>query len=171
MNNEQHIDEQLWKYIDGFAAAEERTAIEELIRHNLDWKQRYDELLNLQQMLQQYTETEEPSMRFTQNVMDQVAMIKVAKATGAYINKKIIRGLALFFIITIASVMIFNLGHINWSSTGTATGSLDTGLDKVEPGKYLNSTVINIVIMLNVILGLALFDRYLTNKKKKATEL
>ena len=42
------------------------------------------------------SELEAPSMRFTVNVMDEIAHYQIAPATKSYINKNIIRGIGGF---------------------------------------------------------------------------
>src|SRR5690606_32449733 len=85
----------LWEYIDGLSSAEEKSVIEELIENNAQWRVKYKELLEVQQLLQS-SELEEPSMRFTKNVMEEISKLHIAPATKTYINKNIIRGLAIF---------------------------------------------------------------------------
>ncbi|HRO70936.1 MAG TPA: hypothetical protein PK951_11170, partial [Chitinophagaceae bacterium] len=62
----------LWEYIDGLSSAEEKSVIEELIENNTQWRVKYKELLEVQQLLQS-SELEEPSMRFTRNVMEEIS--------------------------------------------------------------------------------------------------
>src|SRR5512138_3295643 len=91
------IEKQLWDYIDGLSSNEERSSIEKLLQSNLEWKNKYHELLEVQEMLKS-SELEQPSMRFTKNVMEEIAKLHIAPATKNYINKKIIWGIAAFFI-------------------------------------------------------------------------
>ena len=66
------IDDRLWEYIDGVSSADERSAIEKLLETNQQWKEKYNELLELHQLVQSST-LEEPSLRFTKNVMEGIA--------------------------------------------------------------------------------------------------
>src|SRR5450631_980021 len=86
-----NIEERLWDYIDGLSNGDETSAIEQLIQNNLEWKHKSHELLEVHQLMQS-TELEEPSMRFTKNVMEEIAKYQVARATRSYINKKIVWG-------------------------------------------------------------------------------
>ena len=83
------IEERLWDYIDGLGSPEERSAIQILIAENIEWQHKYKELLNIHQMMND-AELEAPSMRFTKNVMEEIARHHVAPATKTYINKNII---------------------------------------------------------------------------------
>ena len=114
MNQQQHIEEQLWSYIDGFSSEEERSAIEKLLQSNVEWKSKYHELLDAHQLIKS-AELEQPSMRFTKNVMEQIAKYQIAPATKTYINNKIIWSIGVFFITMIVGFLIYGFGQINWN--------------------------------------------------------
>lgn len=159
------MEARLWEYIDGLSDATERTAIEKLIAENSEWKACYAELLELHQ-LTGMTELEEPSLRFTQNIMEEIARHQIAPATKTYINKRIIWGIAAFFITIIAGFLIYAISQINWSeskSDGTI-GGLD--LTSINYGAVFNNNFVNIFMMLNAILGLMLLDRYLAARRR-----
>jgi len=163
---EDEIEVRLWEYIDGLAKADERSAIEKLVQENAEWKARYQELLEIHQSLN-LIELEQPSLRFTKNVMEEIARLQIAPAAKQYINSKIIWGIGGFFITVIVSFLVYGLAQIDWSTSQ----SVNTGvLDKITDADYtkvFNNTFVNVFIMLNVVLGLMLFDRYLNDKKKK----
>jgi hypothetical protein len=157
------MEEKLWNYIDGAVTAEERSVVEKLIEANREWKEKYHELLELHQLVQT-SPLDEPSMRFTKNVMEEIAKYHIAPATKTYINKKIVTGIGLFFILSIVTMTIYSFGQINWNS---GDGSLPFSTPKVDFGKIFSDTYVNIFVMVNIVLGLMLFDRYLSSKKKK----
>ena len=157
------MEEKLWNYIDGAASGEERSTIERLLKENQEWKEKYSELLDLHRLVQSAS-LEEPSMRFTKNVMEEIAKYHIAPATKVYINKKIITGIGLFFILTIVGTIIYSFGQLNWTASDN---SLPFNTPKVDFNKIFNNTYMNIFMMVNVVLGLMLLDRWLTAKKKK----
>jgi len=161
------IEERLWNYIDGTSAVAERSSIEQLLQSNATWKAKYHELLAINEMLQS-SELEIPSMRFTKNVMEEIAKLHIAPATKTYINKKVIWGLGIFFITMVIGFLIYGFGQIDWSAKGNTTVS--DYLSKVDYNKFFNNTYMNIFMMINVVLGLFLLDRYLANKRKKFRE-
>jgi hypothetical protein len=165
MNTQKNIEERLWSYIDGTSEVEEKSAIEQLLNENLEWQQKYKELLDINQLLHS-TELEEPSMRFTRNVMEEIAKYKIAPATKTYINKRIIYGIGAFFLTMIVGFLIYGFGQIDWS----ASGNLNTGisLDKIDFSRFFNNTYVNVFMMINVVLGLMLLDRYLSKKRDEA---
>ena len=156
------IESRLWEYIDGHS--KEKDVIEQLIETNRQWKEKYSELLEVHQLMQS-SELEEPSMRFTKNVMEQIAKFHIAPATKSYINKKIIWGIASFFILLFASFVIYSFGQMEWGAKGDSNFSID--LNKVDYSRIFSNTYVNIFMMINVVLGLVLLDRFLAAKRKK----
>ena len=113
-------------------------------------------------------ELEQPSMRFTRNVMEEISRLQITPATKEYINKKVIWGIAAFFVTIILAFVIYAISQVNWS-----VGSENDMLSKITSADYtgvFNNTLVNGFMMINVILGLMLFDRYLNNKKKRLME-
>ena len=161
--NKYNIDDRLWEYIDGLSSPAERISIEKLLDTNQEWKETYDELLEVHR-LGHSSALEEPSLRFTRNVMEEIAKYHIAPATKTYINKRIIWGIATFFIVLIVGFLIYGFGQIDWSSKSDT--NLPVDINKVDFGKFFNNTYVNIFMMINVVLGLMLLDRYLASKKK-----
>ncbi|HTQ64824.1 MAG TPA: hypothetical protein VMI12_08495 [Puia sp.] len=168
MDTQQNMDGRLWDYIDGLSNPEEKSAIEKLIETNLEWQRTYHELLHAHQLMNS-TELDEPSLRFTKNVMEEIAKYHVAPATRSYINKKIIWGIGGFFLTMILGFLIYSFSQINWTiSSGSSDPLSGINLDKLNWGKFFNNTYTNIFMMINVVLGLILLDMYLHRKKERA---
>ena len=157
------MEEQLWDYIDGRLDESERTVIENLIASDEEWRARYGELLEVQQWMAA-AELEEPSMRFTKNVMDEIGRQHIAPATSTYINKNIIRGLAIFFISMVLGFLVYGFGQIDFRASGSE--KLPVDLSQIDYGVFFNNNYVNGFMVLNMILGLWLLDQYLTRKKK-----
>ena len=164
MKQEQNIEQQLWEYIDGISSDEKRTTIEKMLQSNLEWKNKYHELLELQQLLNT-TELELPSMRFTKNVMEKIAQYHIAPAAKSYINKKIIWGIAGFFLTLIGAFLIYGFAQIDWNFQDNSKPLID--FSTFDMGKVFNNNFVNVFMMINVLLGLVLLDRVLANKRKK----
>lgn len=158
------IEARLWDYIDGLSEQNESVTIQKLIAENIEWRTKYHELLEVHQMISA-TELEVPSMRFTKNVMDQIAKNHIAPATKNYINKNIIRSIALFFITLIIGFVVYGISQIDWTAGSDNTSGIN--FSQVDYTKVFNNTFVNIFMMLNVILGLMLLDKYLTKNKKQ----
>jgi hypothetical protein len=165
MDNLQEIEVRLWEYIDGTANAQEKSVIEKLIAENAEWRAKYQELLEVHSLIGA-TELEEPSMRFTKNVMEEIARLHIAPAAKTYINNKVVWGIGIFFAAVIVSFLIYGFNQINWSATSSSTNFTDK-LTSVDYSLMFNNTFVNAFMMADVLLGLMLLDRYLSNKRKQ----
>jgi hypothetical protein len=168
----QGAEERLWNYIDGTCATPERSAIEKLIDENLEWRQKYQELLLVNELINS-SELEVPSMRFTKNVMEEIAKYQVAPAAKNYIDKKIIYGIGTFFLTMIVGILIYAFAQIHFTAT-SGHGSSEI-ISKYNPGnvewaKYFSSTWVYVFLLVNVVLGFVFFDKYLQNKKMQAKQ-
>jgi hypothetical protein len=161
--NHEGGEERLWEYIDGISSPEESAAIEQLLATDPVWHSKYKELLEVHQLMNS-TELEEPSMRFTKNVMDDIARMQIAPATKTYINKNIIRGITICFLLLIVGFLVYGFSQIEWT---TSDKSVMPDLGNIDYSKFFNNTYMNIFMMINVVLGLFLLDRYLSNKREK----
>ena len=158
------MEGRLWEYIDGSGSAEKRSIIEKLLADNQQWKEKYRELLELHQLVQT-SSLEEPSMRFTKNVMEGIAKYQIAPATRTYIDKKIVWGIGIFFITLILGFLIYGFSQVNWNTDAGDSGRI-VGVTNVDYSKFFNNTYVNIFMGINVVLALMLLDRFLASKKK-----
>jgi len=166
---ELNIEDRLWDYIDGNSNAEEKSFVEQLIATQEAWRNKYHELLELHQVINTSLELDEPSMRFSQNVMEEIAKYQITPATKTYINKKIINGIGIFFLAMIIGMLIYGLGQINWADTSGTSSDLITKYNpgKIDFSKFFNNTYTTIFMMVNVVMGLMLLDMYLGKKRKQ----
>jgi regulatory protein YycI of two-component signal transduction system YycFG len=169
MNDLNEIETRLWEYIDGFSNAEEKSVVEKLIAENAEWKAKYHELLEVHQSIN-LVELEEPSLRFTKNVMEEIARLHINPAAKQYINNKVIWGIGAFFLTVIVAFLVYGLSQIDWSTPSNVNNGVLDKIADADYSKMFNNTFVNVFMMLNVVLGLMLFDRYLNNKKKKLME-
>ncbi|TAH01629.1 MAG: zf-HC2 domain-containing protein [Sphingobacteriales bacterium] len=162
MHTKAQIEQYIWDYIDGHCTPEEKAMVEDLLRHDQQWRTIYEELRFVNAEIQSADLVDQPSMRFTKDIMDQVNNLKVAPPAQSYINKKIIYGIAIFFGLVLIGTLVYAISQIDFSS-GSSNSGLNIDMSKwtFDPKPYLNSTVFNIFMFFNVIAGLALLDRYL----------
>jgi hypothetical protein len=167
METPDNIEETLWNYIDGSVNESEQEFVEELLRTNSAWRQKYAELMEMHQVMQDDIDLEQPSLRFTQNVMEEISRLYIAPATRNYINKNVIRGIGLFFITTIVGLVGYIFGQIDWSQP--ESDMLNNVQQKsLSWGNLFNSTYVNVFIMVNIVLGLMLLDMYLRRRRETA---
>lgn len=164
MDTQQNMESRLWEYIDGHCTTGEKTVIDQLLENNRQWKEKYTELMNIH-LLMQSTELEEPSMRFTKNVMEKLTRYQINPVTKKYINQKIIWGISAFFILLFTGFLIYGLGQLKWGAGGG--NSLGIDFSKIDFSIIFSNTYVNIFMMINIIIGLFLFDRFLATKRKQ----
>ena len=162
------IEARLWNYIDGLTNASETATIEKLVAENAAWRVKYKELLELHQLVQS-TELEEPSMRFTKNIMEEISRLYIAPAAKTYINKKVIWGIGGSLIAMIVGFLIYAIAQINWSE-GTPDNAIGIDFTQIDYSKMFNNNLMNGFMMVNIVLGLIFLDRYLANKRNKLAE-
>jgi hypothetical protein len=158
------MERRLWDYIDG--TSNEASTIEKLIAENSAWRAKYAELLDIHSLVQ-VTELEEPSLRFTKNVMEEIARLQITPAAKKYINTRIIWGIAAFFITVIVGFLVFGLSQVDWSSGSGNRSAVGIDFTSVDYSRMFSNSFVNLFMMINVILGLMLLDRYLAYKRKK----
>lgn len=160
------IEERLWDYIDGSCSTEEKTFIDQLIASNEEWRSKYKELLEVHRLMGNI-DLEHPSMRFTQNVMEEISKYQIAPAAKTYINKRVIWGIGTFFLLSIIGFLIYGFGQVNWTDASNSADSLLPDVSKVNFSGFFNNTYTTVFMMVNAVLGLALLDMYLGKKKKQ----
>jgi hypothetical protein len=163
---DQEMEKLIWEFIDGRISPVEKERITRHLAEDPDWQIKYEELKRIHVLLQK-EELEMPSLRFTKNVMEEIAQFHVAPATKNYINKNVIRGITAFFLIMIGGLFVYFIGQLHWvnNPTGSLLPAYYLDANKLNWGKLLNNTYVNIFIGINVILGLILIDKFMQGKK------
>lgn len=162
----QQIDEQIWSYIDGTATEEETAHVEKMLLSDQVWRSTYNELKALNELLHADLKLDQPSLRFSKNVMDQLEGLQPAPATKNAVNKSIIRAIAAFFMILIGGFLIYGFTLIDWSISPSSSPSLQFQLPTFDYSKFSNSAWINLLLMIAVVMGLMLMDGYLRRNRK-----
>jgi len=160
MNN---IEEILWNYIDGNCKPDEQKAITELIAKDEAYRIKYQELLSLNKEFMAM-EIDEPPMAFTYNVMEAIRAEHAQQPLKAAINNRIIMGIAAFFVLTIVTLLVYALAHVNLAA-GSQTVAPVSNLKIPELKSFLSKPVMQVFFFFDVVLALYLFDTYLRRKK------
>ena len=155
------IEEKLWDYIDGTCTAGEQKAISLLIETDKLYQDKYNELLQLNSELTTM-ELDEPSMPFAYNVMETIRAEQAQKPLKATINSYIIKGIAAFFILTIAGLFFATFTGIDWSATNMETAN---NLKLPDFNSLLNSKVLTIFLFFYTVVGLFFLDTYLRKRR------
>jgi anti-sigma factor RsiW len=161
------IEERLWDYLDGKMLPGEKGAFEQLLQSDPAVKQLYEELLDIHLSLQA-AELDEPSMRFTKNVMDAVALEPAPRALNTRIDKRIINAIAAFFILTLSALVLFTISLMSWSSS---LWDLSLPLPEIAWTNYFNSAYVMGAGIIFILLTLYTADRYRQFRKNSKTAL
>jgi len=164
MEQHEEIEMHIWEYLDGTCPVADMQRISILIERDNTWKEKYNELSALHKGLAKNMELEQPSLRFTQNVMEAVAKAHAAPATKQYINKGIIRGIAAVFIVMLTTIFGYALANLKGSSS-ISPSKARFAIPDIS--SLFNSTIFNVVMAVNVVIGLVLLDALLTRKRSQ----
>jgi hypothetical protein len=156
------IEQRIWDYLDGTGTLQERELTEGLIKSDPVYKQVYEECRSFNSMVSALDQ-DEPSMGFTRNVMERINLEPVPATLKSLIDKRIIFGIAAFFLFTITALLGVLFYQIDWSQT-TGFKTPEFTMPAIDTAKYLNSTYINIFIFVDIIIALYLFDGFLRNR-------
>jgi anti-sigma factor RsiW len=155
-------EEKLWNYIDGTCPPGEHEAISRLIEQDEVYRRKYHELLKLNAEFASI-ELDEPPMAFTYNVMEAIRTENARQPLKAAINKRIIRGIGLFFVVTISALLVLLLASVHWSAgAGEGTHITNELLPRLKP--LFSGPAMEIFLFLDVVLGLYLLDSFLRRK-------
>jgi len=161
-------EEKLWNYIDGTCTPAEQEAISLLIEQDGAFKLKYQELLLLNKEFAAM-ELDEPPMAFTYNVMETIRNEYAATPLKAAIDKRIIRGIGLFFVITISAILIFALSQLKFGSVLSSANAVKFTMPNLSP--YLKGPIMQVFWFFDIVLALYLGDTYLRRKRLTKTDI
>jgi hypothetical protein len=167
MNAQEIIQMQVWEYVDGLCNAEDQVRIAKLIANDEVWKAEYEAIVQLHQGLETFTEVEQPSMRFTKNVMEAVAHTGMARPTRSLVNTNIIRGIAAIFIISVVAMLGYAFAHTGGAGGRTINfaAPIDQLRNKMAP--IGNSNIWQYIWWCNALLAVVLADSLLRKKRMR----
>ncbi|MES2112435.1 MAG: hypothetical protein V4577_27000 [Bacteroidota bacterium] len=162
MNN---IEEKLWSYIDGTCPADEQTVISRLIASDESVRLKYQELLALDKEFAAI-EMDEPPMAFTYNVIEAIRTEEAMVPLKTKVNKRIIMGIMLFFLIGLTGFIIYTLTQMDISSAGVPdiVSKVTVNVKLPQVNTQISKPMVEGFMFFDVVLGLFLFDKYLRRK-------
>lgn len=153
------IEQQLWDYIDGKLNESSKKAIEEKIESNAGIKAQYEQLLKLNSAFNAL-DLDEPSMSFTRNVMESIALAPAPVAMKTKVDKKIIYGIGGFFVLSLLSLF----GYVIYNSTlSMPKFGFNTNLN-FRVDQYITPTVLYSFLFFDLVVGLVFLDLFLRKK-------
>ncbi len=156
------IEQRIWDYLDGTDTPQQRGLTEQLIKSDPLYRQVYDECKSFNNLLSA-TDQDEPSMAFTRNVMERIDMEPLPASVKSLIDKRIIFGIAAFFLFTITALLGVLFYQIDWTQA-TGFKMPEFAMPAMDTSKYLNSSYINAFLFIDIIIGLYLFDGFLRKR-------
>lgn len=160
------IEQELWHYIDGNCTIAEKIEIEAKIKANLQYGVIYKELLEINTELNSI-ELEEPSMSFTRNVMEQVNLELKPVALKTKVDNRVIYSIGGFFILTILSIFIYAVAKTDLS----LKFDLPQLNFELYESKIINSSSINIFLMVDMVIALVYLDSLLRKNSTQKKEV
>jgi len=158
MKKPAEIDEQIWSYLDGSCSAAEKAAVDAKINEDRIWREKFDELQQLNSGLKR-VEPEQPSSDFSTRVMNALKTEHTLLPARKYIHSYIIHGLAFFFIL----IILVGICQAIYSDS-----EKQKILEFTQPGINYNSIInrntIFIIIAINITLALAIADKILRKR-------
>lgn len=156
------IEQQLWEYIDGTLNEAASKAIEEKIAADPEIKAQYEDLLKLNSVLGAL-DLDEPSMSFTRNVMESIAVEPLPIALKTKVNSSIIYAIGGFFVLSLAGILgyVLYLAKPDFSSF-TLPEKFNINLDQ-----YLTPTTLYTFLFVDLVIGLIFLDQFLRRKVHK----
>lgn len=154
------IEEQLWDYIDGNLNEVQSKAIEEKLSNDVEFKVQYEELLNLNLAFTNL-ELEEPSMSFTRNVMEDIALVPAPISMKTKVDTRIIYAIGSFFVLALLALLSYAvyIANLSWPAL-TLPKEFTIDVDQL-----IKPLTINIFLFVDLIIGLIFLD-YILRKKK-----
>jgi hypothetical protein len=149
------MEQQIWDYLDGNCSLQESKRIDHLILIDPVYRSLYAELRAFHDQVS-IMDLDEPSMGFTRNVMDKIAAGPAPVSIRTLVDKRIIYGIAAFFLVSILALLALVFVQIDWSKTVTDAPQLK--LPRVDYSSYFNGTYLQVFFVIDLILGLYILD-------------
>jgi len=148
---QEEIDNRLWDYIDGLCTVEEARQIALLLETDPAWRLRHEALLLLHQQVQQVT-LAQPSLRFTQNIMDEIAALPTPVRANTRIYTWIIKGIAATMVLALLVITAYGFLRLDWLHTAVNN-------DYSLKASGLHRTGTHLIILANIIFLLLFIER------------
>ncbi len=163
------MDDQIWEWLDGQSSPAQSQQLQQLISTDAAWAARHAELLALHQSLQTDLEVLQPSMRFSKNVMEQIAALGLQHTARSYLNNRIIYGLGGLFVAAISAIILYAIAMVDWAAGSESSLQLPGAQagSQIDWGGLVSGPVGTGAVVVFSVLALALADQYLRGRLQK----
>lgn len=156
------IEQQLWEYIDGTLDEAAKKALEAKIAADPEIKAQYEALLKLDSVLGML-DLDEPSMSFTRNVMESVALEPAPVALKTKVNTQIIYAIGGFFVLSLLGI----LAYIFYQAKAGFAGFNLPEKFNINLDSYITPTTLYVFLFVDLVIGLIFLDQFLRRKVHK----
>jgi len=156
------IEQQLWEYIDGTLDEATKKIVEEKIASDPEIKEQYEGLLKLNSVLETL-ELDEPSMSFTRNVMESIALEPAPVTLKTKVNTQIIYAIGGFFVLSLVAILTYVCLQAKISLTSFNLAK------KMEFNlyQYFTPNTLYVFLFADLVIGLIFLDQFLRRKVHK----
>ena len=152
-------EEQMWDIIDGIATPDVKAQHDLLLKSDAVYKADFDKLMHLQMQLLKL-DLEEPSMRFTQNILDKVTPSVKTVVKPDKVVRGFLLGMGILACAIIGFTVVMGGGQGNTPATGVASFFQNTfSSDKIFSGLY-SSSLFPIFMLINTFLLYMIVDKW-----------
>jgi len=162
------LEKKIWDYVDGLCTLEEQETIKQLIANDPVYRDKYTELMAMQQNME-LLELEEPSMAFSNKVMDKISLQSQPLSAKVMIDKRIIYGIAALLGSMLVAILAVSIYQVDWTEVDLnmqanfTINYADLG-NKIQISSNAKTTIMYAFFMFDIVAGLMLLDRFLRKK-------
>lgn len=165
----------VWQFHHQLLSPTEQEDVAIKIANSTQWANILDKIK--QEELQfQTMEEEQPSMRFTKNIMDAIQPLEIKKPIHNYVNRKMIRLAAVYFLFVIAiTLILFTVQIVQRDSSKSfqLNFSLINPIQLHSMTKFISPQLIYCFYGINLVTAMILIQNYLIHriKNKNASKI
>jgi fumarate reductase subunit C len=157
-----YSEELMWEIIDGTATPDQITDHQHLMQNDIAYKTTFLEFLSIDTQLKSM-ESEEPSMRFTQNVLDQIITIQKVKVKPDPVLRACVAILIVIGVLILGKALFFS-SNIEMPNT-TSIDFIQNASSSVSWLDITKNPIFLIVLLcINGGLIILLLDRWIAKK-------
>ena len=167
----EEIEIQLWDYVDGTCNKQDHERITFLIASDIEWQALYHEILALNNTLSSNTTIEKLPDSFSNSVMTSIQSSTKEKRSTAWLDWGI-KGVAVFFVISILSTLLYTLAQVDWKLTDSKPSAISFNkiqLPHFDTNIQLSNGTLYAISFMALIMVLILIDKLLVQHSKIRT--
>lgn len=162
--NKEERESLIWAYIDGNCDKGTYGYVANMIAGDAEWKATYDMLMAFHASVARDISEEEPSMRFTKNLMDTLQTAKISKPAHKYINMSVVRLITAILVLPGLIAVCYIFANFNNLPAQPARGSWSAATNLLS-----DKSTINMAFWACVPLLLLFFDLLIRSRRTSSS--